>query len=122
MLQTKEHKSKYSVLGPILSIFLVFIFHLRTQARNLVLLLNQKNYISCVLGSLKHLIVCLSRRFLLKMMLSHTLHVFERRREQSGVCVFGVIAHNEKFAMVAVTTGTGTICSLWDITSPSFLI
>lgn len=32
-----------------------------------------------------------------------------------------VIAHNEKLAVVVATTGTGTICSLSDITSASFL-
>lgn len=31
------------------------------------------------------------------------------------------MAHNEKLAVVVATTGTGTICSLWDITSASFL-
>lgn len=126
MSLTKVHKSKYSVLFSF--IYSVYKTELCFSPQNpeerppIIEPKKKPNYISSengVLGSLKPLdslpqLKCPAK----ENAVSYPPIVWKEKRTKWPLnCV---ISHNEKLAVVVVTTRKGTICSLWDIKSASF--
>lgn len=122
MLLTKVHKSKNSVFEQILSNFWSLYFTLKSRGETLSYYWTKKLYISwkqctwLIKASDRLLQVKFSAK---EEAVSYPQSVWKEKRTKWPLSC--VIAHNVKLAVVVVTTGTGTICSLWDITSASFL-